>query len=116
MVLRKKNSNDSPYRRNINYFFGALTIYFDNPIFIYIKPTVVNILFGFVLIFGKYFSSEPLLKKFLGKSLPLKDEGWKILTNRWIYFFFGLAILNEAVWRTQSEEFWVISKSGDCYL
>ena len=88
-------------------FFGALTIYFDNPIFIYIKPTVVNILFGFVLIFGKYFSSEPLLKKFLGKSLPLKDEGWKILTNRWIYFFFGLDILNEAVWRTQSEEFWV---------
>ena len=88
-------------------FFGALTIYFDNPIFIYIKPTVVNILFGFVLLFGKYFSSEPLLKKFLGKSLPLKDEGWKILTNRWIYFFFGLALLNEAVWRTQSEEFWV---------
>ena len=87
--------------------FGGLTLYFNNPIFIYIKPTVVNILFGFVLIFGKYFSSEPLLKKFLGKSLPLKDEGWKILTNRWIYFFFGLAILNEAVWRTQSEEFWV---------
>ena len=48
-------------------FFGGLTIYFNDPIFIYIKPTVVNILFGFVLIFGKYFSSEPLLKKFLGK-------------------------------------------------
>ena len=88
-------------------FFGTLTIYFDNPIFIYIKPTVVNILFGLVLIFGKYFSSEPLLKKFFSKSISLKDEGWQILTNRWIYFFFGLALLNEAVWRTQSEEFWV---------
>ena len=88
-------------------FFGALTIYFDNPIFIYIKPTVVNILFGIVLIFGKYFSREPLLKKFLGKSILIRDEGWQILTNRWIFFFFGLALLNEVVWRTQSEEFWV---------
>ena len=88
-------------------FFGALTIYFDNPVFIYIKPTVVNILFALVLIFGKFFSQEPLLKKFLGKSLILKDEGWKILTSRWISFFIFLAILNEVVWRTQSEEFWV---------
>ena len=87
--------------------FGGLTIYFKNPIFIYIKPTVVNILFGIVLIFGKYFSREPLLKKFLGKSILIRDEGWQILTNRWIFFFFGLALLNEVVWRTQSEEFLV---------
>ena len=39
--------------------------------------------------------------------MPLSDLGWKILNNRWMYFFFGLAILNELVWRTQSEEFWV---------
>ena len=88
-------------------FFGGLTIYFDNPVFIYIKPTIINILFGLALLFGKYFTNEPMLKKILGKSLPLRDEGWKILNNRWMYFFFGLAILNELVWRTQSEEFWV---------
>ena len=88
-------------------FFGVLTIYFDNPIFIYVKPTVVNILFAVVLIVGKYVSSEPILKKFLGKSFQLADEGWKILTNRWILFFIFLAMLNELVWRTQSEEFWV---------
>ena len=87
--------------------FGGLTIYFDNPIFIYIKPTIINILFGLTLLFGKYFTDEPILKKILGKSLPLTDEGWKILNNRWMYFFFALALLNEMVWRTQSEEFWV---------
>ena len=87
--------------------FGGLTIYFDNPIFIYIKPTIINILFGFGLLVGKFFTDEPLLKKMLGKSLSLSDEGWKILNLRWVYFFFGLAILNEIVWRTQSEEFWV---------
>ena len=87
--------------------FGGLTIYFDNPIFIYIKPTIINILFGIGLLAGKLFTDEPLLKKMLGKSLSLSDEGWKILNLRWVYFFFGLAILNEIVWRTQSEEFWV---------
>ena len=45
--------------------FGGLTIYFNNPIFIYMKPTIINILFGLALFFGKYFSSEPILKKFL---------------------------------------------------
>ena len=87
--------------------FGGLTIYFDNPIFIYIKPTIINILFGIGLLVGKFFTDEPLLKKMLGKSLSLSDEGWKILNLRWVYFFFGLAILNEIVWRTQTEEFWV---------
>ncbi len=88
-------------------FFGGLTIYFDNPIFIYIKPTIINIIFGLTLLFGKYFSNEPILKKILGKSISLKDEGWNILSRRWTFFFFSIAILNEMVWRTQSEEFWV---------
>ena len=87
--------------------FGGLTIYFDNPIFIYIKPTIINILFGLALLFGKYFTDEPILKKILGKSIMLTDEGWNILNKRWMIFFFTLALLNELVWRTQSEEFWV---------
>ena len=87
--------------------FGGLTIYFDNAIFIYIKPTIINILFGLALLFGKYFTDEPVLKKILGKSLFLSNEGWEILNKRWIFFFFALAILNELIWRTQSEEFWV---------
>ena len=87
--------------------FGGLTIYFDNPIFIYVKPTIINILFGIALLFGKFFSDEPILKKMLGKSIQLSNEGWKILNLRWVYFFFGLALLNEIIWRTQSEKFWV---------
>ena len=87
--------------------FGGLTIYFNNPIFIYIKPTIINILFGLALLFGKHFTNEPVLKKILGKSIMLADEGWNILNKRWMIFFFTLAFLNELVWRTQSEEFWV---------
>ena len=87
--------------------FGGLTIYFDNAIFLYIKPTIINVLFGLALLLGKFFTDEPILKKIMGKSLSLTSEGWEILNRRWVYFFFGVAILNECVWRTQSEEFWV---------
>ena len=88
-------------------FFFGFSIYFVYFIFIYIKPTIINILFGLALIFGKYFTNEPVLKKLMGKSVSLTNEGWELLNKRWVYFFFGLAILNELVWRTQSEEFWV---------
>jgi len=87
--------------------FGGLTIYFDNAIFLYIKPTIINILFALALLLGKFFTDEPILKKIMGKSLSLTSEGWNLLNKRWVYFFFGVAILNECVWRTQSEEFWV---------
>ena len=87
--------------------FGGLTIYFNNPVFLYIKPTVINILFGLALFFGRYFIKEPVLKKIMGKSIALTDIGWDLLNKRWMLFFFSLAILNECVWRTQSEEFWV---------
>ena len=87
--------------------FGGLSIYFNNAVFLYIKPTIINILFGLTLLFGKYFSNEPILKKILGKSIMLADEGWNILNKRWMIFFFALALTNELVWRTQSEEFWV---------
>ena len=87
--------------------FGGLTIYFDNPVFIYIKPTIINILFGLAILFGKYFTKEPILKKIMGKSIPLSDIGWEILSKRWMLFFFALALINEFIWRTQTEEFWV---------
>ena len=87
--------------------FGGLTIYFDNAVFLYIKPTIINILFGLTLLFGKFFTDEPILKKIMGKSLSITQEGWNLLNKIWMYFFFGVAILNECVWRTQSEEFWV---------
>ena len=87
--------------------FGGLTLYFDNKIFFYMKPTIINLLFAGVLFFGKYFTQKPLLKVFFQNALNLEEEGWKKLNYRWICFFIFVAILNEAVWRTQSEAFWV---------
>ena len=60
-------------------FFGGLTIYFNDPIFIYVKPTIINILFALALFFGKYFTREPILKKIMGKSIPLSDLGLSLI-------------------------------------
>jgi len=87
--------------------FGGLTLYFDNKIFFYMKPTIINLMFAGALFFGKYFTQKPILQVFFQNTLKLEDQGWKILSSRWIYFFILVAILNEIVWRTQSEAFWV---------
>jgi intracellular septation protein len=87
--------------------FGGLTLYFDNKVFFYMKPTVVNLVFAAILFFGRFFTQKPLLKIFFQQSIKLQDEGWRKLSYRWIYFFIFIAILNEVVWRTQTEAFWV---------
>tara|TARA_B100001559_G_C16446814_1_gene597156 strand:- start:515 stop:1063 length:549 start_codon:yes stop_codon:yes gene_type:complete len=87
--------------------FGGLTLYFDNKIFFYMKPTIINLMFAGALFFGKYFTQKPILQVFFQNTLKLEDQGWKILSSRWIYFFILVAILNEIVWRTQTEAFWV---------
>jgi len=87
--------------------FGGLTLYFDNKVFFYMKPTIINLLFAIVLFFGKFFTKKPLLKIFFQSAFNLEDEGWKKLNYRWIGFFIFVAILNEIVWRTQTEVFWV---------
>ena len=86
--------------------FGGLTIYFDNEVFFKMKPTIINLLFAGILFIG-ILLNKPLLKYLLGGAIKLKDEGWSILTKRWIGFFISLAILNEIIWRTQSTDIWV---------
>ena len=86
--------------------FGGLTIYFDNETFFKMKPTIINLLFAGIL-YGGIILNKSLLRYLLGAALKLQDEGWDILTKRWIGFFIALAILNEIIWRTQTTDIWV---------
>jgi|TARA_B100000745_G_C19962712_1_gene325490 intracellular septation protein len=106
-LLEKKVSMVALVSGILITFFGGLTIYFNNKIFFYMKPTIINVLFAGILFFGKYFTQKNLLKIFFQNALNLKEEGWKKLNYRWICFFIFVAVLNEVVWRTQSEAFWV---------
>jgi intracellular septation protein len=88
-------------------FFGGLTLYFNNPIFLYVKPTIINIIFGSTLLIGRFFFNKNFLRIFFKNAFQLDESGWGKLNNRWAYFFIFLALINEIIWRTQSEEVWV---------
>lgn len=89
--------------------FGALTFWFDSDVFIKLKPTIVNSIFGAALL-GGLALGKPLLPVVLDSMLHLTEEGWRKLTFRWGLFFFVLAAINEIVWRTQTTDFWVSFK------
>ena len=105
-ILEKKIPIMPTVGAGIVLIFGGLTIYFDNEVFFKMKPTIINVLFAIIL-YGGIMINKPLLKYLLGAALKLEDQGWNILTQRWIGFFIALAILNEIVWRTQSTDIWV---------
>jgi intracellular septation protein len=87
--------------------FGGLTIYFHDPRFIQTKPTILYTCFAAVLGFGLV-TGRPLLQGLLGSAYPgLSAAGWRKLTVNWTIFFAAMAVLNEAVWRSASWDFWV---------
>lgn len=86
--------------------FGGLTLFLQDELFIKLKPTIVNTMFGTVLL-GGLALGRPLLPLVLDSVFRLTPEGWRKLTFRWAIFFFVLAALNEIVWRTQTTDFWV---------
>ena len=89
--------------------FGALTLWLHNETFIKMKPTIVNTLFGVILLGGLYFG-KALLGYVFDSAFKLNAEGWRKLTLRWGIFFLFLAVLNEVVWRSCSTDFWVAFK------
>src|SRR5690606_35330249 len=89
--------------------FGGLTLYLQDELFIKLKPTIVNTLFGAVLL-GALAFGKSLLAVVFEAAFQLTDEGWKKPTFRWALFFFELAVINEVVWRNFSTDFWVAFK------
>jgi len=86
--------------------FGTLTLVLHDETFIKVKPTIIYCLFALVLGGGLLFGRSFIAILF-DQVFNLTPQGWRILTLRWALFFFGMAILNEIIWRTQSTDFWV---------
>lgn len=86
--------------------FGGATLFFQNDTFIKLKPTIIYLLFGGTLL-GGMILRKPLLATVFDQMFHLTEEGWQKLTLRWALFFLALAVLNEAVWRTQTTDMWV---------
>lgn len=90
--------------------FGGLTIYFDNELFIKLKPTILYTLFGGTLI-GGVLAGKPLLRNLMEAGFPpIEEIAWIKMSRNWGLFFFGCAILNEILWRNLSNADWIAAK------
>jgi len=86
--------------------FGTLTLWLHDETFIKVKVTLINALFGVILLGGLFFG-QMFLKYVMGEALKLTDEGWRGLTRRWGIFFLCTAVANEVVWRSVSNDTWL---------
>jgi intracellular septation protein len=91
------------------FVFGGLTLWLQDDLFIKLKPTIINTLFGAILLGGLLFG-QSLLGYVFNSAFKLDAEGWRKLTLRWGLFFIFLAVLNEVVWRNFSTDTWVAFK------
>ncbi len=90
--------------------FGGMTVWFNDERFFKMKPTIIYLLFGGVLLTG-LLRGRSYLQFVMEEVMPLRDEGWMKLTRRVTAFFFALAFLNEVIWRTMSTDAWVQFKT-----
>lgn len=90
--------------------FGGLSVWLNDPKFFKMKPTLIYLIFAGLLAFGLW-RGKIWLELVMAEALPMQEPGWTILTRRMIGLFLGLAVANEAIWRTQSDTFWVNFKT-----
>ncbi len=89
---------------------GGLTLYLQDETFVKMKLTVVNSIFAIVLLVG-LLRGQLYIKMLMETAFELADEGWRLFTRNYIIFFLAMAVVNEAIWRTQSTDFWVNFKT-----
>ena len=90
--------------------FGGLSVWLNDPTFFKMKPTLIYLLFAGALGVG-LLRGKPWLELVMGEALPMRREGWMILTKRFTALFLALAVANEVIWRTMSEQAWVNFKT-----
>lgn len=90
-------------------FFGGLSVYFENDMFIKIKPTVLTVLLAVVIAVGRLIGRNPL-GAIMGTQLRMSDAGWCAISWLWVAMFLTTALANEIAWRTMSTDDWVTFK------
>lgn len=105
-ALTRKLSRMQIFTAFMVIFFGGLTAYFNDERFFKMKTSIVYGALAAILGIG-LLQGRSYLEWVMAEMMPMKPEGWMILTRRLCLGFLALAIANEVVWRTLSTDLWV---------
>ena len=108
-VLERRISMMAAFGCAALVFFAGLTLYFDNELFIKIKPTILTLMFAAAIAGGRAMGRNPLAA-IMGSQVKLTNDGWRIMSWLWVAMFACSALANEIAWRTLSTDSWVTFK------
>ena len=106
-VLTRSLPRMAVFTAIIVVIFGGLTVWLNDETFTKMRPTVVYSIFAAILGLGLWVQKRSYLQYLMGQLVPLTDEGWRLFTRNWVFFFIFMAVFNEFVWRVLGEEAWV---------
>ena len=108
-VLERRISMMAAFGCAALVFFAGLTLYFDDELFIKIKPTILTLMFAAAIAGGRAMGRNPLAA-IMGSQVKLTNDGWRIMSWLWVAMFACSALANEIAWRTLSTDSWVTFK------
>lgn len=92
-------------------FFGSMTLYFHDPIFVKWKPTIVFWIFGLIILLSQFVTNRPVIRRLMENALQEKamipDAVWRNLNLLWAFFFLTLGSINLYVAYAFSNDAWV---------
>lgn len=95
--------------------FGTLGIVFHSKLLLFLKPTIINLMFAGA-IFGGLAVGRNVWKMLFNELFDMSDHAWKVIAIRWGLFFIGMAIWNIVVWQAFGEVAWANWKIGNIVI
>ena len=95
--------------------FGTLGIVFHSKLLLFLKPTIINLMFAGA-IFGGLAVGRNVWKMLFNELFHVSDHAWKVLAIRWGLYFIAMAIWNIVVWRAFGEAAWANWKLGNIVI
>jgi len=93
-LMHRKLENQHIINLVVILFFGGLTLLFQDDTFIKWKVTVINWLFGLVLLGSQFIGKKNIIQRQLDQAIKLPDPIWFRLNIMWVAFFIVCGLLN----------------------
>lgn len=111
LVRRRKVETMQWVTLGLMTVMGGATLYLQDEQFIKWKLTIIECLFGSVLLGSHFIGKKTIMEKMMGANLELPAAAWTTLNIAWACFFFAIGGLNVYVMFNFDTDTWVDFKT-----